>query len=80
MCDWFNILENVTTLTGCGTTGSNDGYHTAACFDGVRGLALQGDGWLYLADTNNHVIRRMNTVAGSGWFLDSFVVVELCHL
>ncbi len=52
--------------------GFEDGDTTSARFRGPQGMALGGD-WLYVADTDNHAIRRIDlqnglvvTVAGTG--------------
>lgn len=63
---------NVTTVAGrVGTPGSTDGIGTSALFNNPTGLACDGTN-LYIADTNNHTIRKMNlstlevtTLAGS---------------
>ncbi len=52
----------VTTLAGqAGTSGSTDGTGAAARFNSPRGIALGPDGDLYVADSNNHLIRRITT-------------------
>jgi sugar lactone lactonase YvrE len=64
----------ITTVAGTGVTGysGDGGPATAAQFDGPRSLALDGAGNLYVADDNNHRIRRIDpagvitTVAGTG--------------
>jgi hypothetical protein len=49
----------VTTIAGTvGTSGKTDGIGTAASFTYPRGLARDGDD-LYVADTNNHSIRKI---------------------
>lgn len=51
----------VTTVVG-GTSrpGSGDGQGGLARFDGPRGLAYDGLGYLYVADTENSTIRRIS--------------------
>jgi DNA-binding beta-propeller fold protein YncE len=49
----------VTTLAGCGCPppGGNDGTGDAARFQFPSGIAIDGAGILYVADSNNHTIR-----------------------
>jgi len=47
------------TLCGAGATGNTDGNCTQARFYEPSGLSL-ADGILYIADTNNHAIRRIS--------------------
>jgi alpha-tubulin suppressor-like RCC1 family protein len=62
----------VSTLAGStGVAGSADGTGTAARFRGPQGLAIDSGSNLYVADTNNHTIRKVvpstgvvTTVAG----------------
>lgn len=55
----------VSTLAGsAGARGSQDGTGNAARFDGPTAAALAADGTLYVADTQNHTIRRV-TAAGA---------------
>jgi sugar lactone lactonase YvrE len=54
----------VTTFAGGpNLTGSTDGTGTAARFYSPRGLAIGAVGTIYVADSNNHTIRRI-TAAG----------------
>jgi hypothetical protein len=53
----------VTTLAGSGTAGSADGTGGAAQFSGPQGLAYSA-GNLYVADTNNHTIRKVVVSTG----------------
>ena len=61
----------VSTLAG-GERGYVDGDPTVARFDTPSGLAIDAAGTLYVADTGNNVIRRINaqgivsTIAGDG--------------
>ncbi len=61
----------VTTVAGQGQAGTADGIGSTAGFDEPEGIALDPDGNLYIADTDNQTIRRMTpdsaevtTVAG----------------
>jgi hypothetical protein len=52
----------VTTLAGtAGTSGSVDGTGTAARFGAPRGVAVDSAGNVYVADGNNHTIRKITT-------------------
>ncbi len=62
----------VRQVVGCGEAGLADGDFGTASFDHPQGMALDGD-VLYVADTENHAIRRVDlaggkvaTVAGTG--------------
>jgi sugar lactone lactonase YvrE len=61
----------VATLAGNGTCGSADGRSTSAQFCNPKGVALDQWGNLWIADTGNHTVRRIDvngnvsTVAGS---------------
>ena len=66
---------NIVTVAGTGRAGftGDGGTATAARLDLPTALALDGTGNLYIADTNNHRVRRvavgtglMATVAGNG--------------
>jgi thiol-disulfide isomerase/thioredoxin/DNA-binding beta-propeller fold protein YncE len=63
---------DVLAAYGSGRRGSDDGPALEASFNAPQGLAL-GDGTLYVADTNNHLIRSIDlasgdvtTIAGTG--------------
>lgn len=63
---------SVTTLAGTlGISGAADGLGTAASFNAPRGIVVDGLGNLYVADTGNHVIRKItpanqvSTLAGN---------------
>ena len=52
----------VTTLAGmAGMNGSSDGPGAAARFDSPSGVAVDGAGNLYVADTNNSTIRKITS-------------------
>jgi streptogramin lyase len=62
----------VTTLAGTNAVGAAEGIGTAARFSGATGLAIDATGNIYVADRDNHKIRRVTpagvvtTFAGSG--------------
>ena len=62
----------VSTFAGSGIFGYADGNGTAASFTGPSGVAVDGTGNVYVADTNNHLIRKIapngdvTTFAGRG--------------
>jgi sugar lactone lactonase YvrE len=58
----------VTTIAGTASAsgGSADGTNQAAQFYGPSGLALDGAGNLYVADTSNDTIRKLTPV-GTNW-------------
>jgi len=61
----------VTTLAGSGAFGSSDGTGAAARFNRPRGVAVDGSGNVYVADTENNSVRKITsagvvtTVVGS---------------
>jgi sugar lactone lactonase YvrE len=54
----------VSTLAGNGTAGYAVGTGTAAQFNTPTGLGLGPDGFLYVADSKNYVVRKVNTTTG----------------
>jgi sugar lactone lactonase YvrE len=57
---------NITTIAGTSTQGfsGDTGPATAATLDSPQGLALDTAGNLYIADTHNQRIRKLNLTAG----------------
>ncbi len=52
----------VTTYAGTGSSGSTDNATaTSASFNRPQGIAIDGAGNLYVADSNNHTIRRITS-------------------
>ncbi|MDX1671035.1 MAG: IPT/TIG domain-containing protein [Balneolaceae bacterium] len=63
--------QAVTTLAGDGTPGYRDGPVSEAKFNRPFGITIDRDGTLYVADSQNHVIRKISegtvsTLAGTG--------------
>jgi sugar lactone lactonase YvrE len=52
--------EKVTTLAGTGVAGNSSGPAGESTFNNPQGLALDGRGNLWVADSGNHTIRRIN--------------------
>jgi sugar lactone lactonase YvrE len=63
----FDTTGNITTIAGNGTQGfSGDaGPATSATLDSPQGLALDTANNLYIADTHNHRIRKLNLTTGT---------------
>ncbi|MDX8386104.1 MAG: hypothetical protein R8M11_06265, partial [Gallionella sp.] len=55
--------SRVDTLAGSGTKGNADGFGEAASFNHPRGVVVDGL-HLYVTDTGNHAIRKINIVTG----------------
>lgn len=69
---YLNLSDGtVTTLAGSGSEGAKDDTGTSATFDRPTGLVSDGEGGLYVADSDNHLIRYIDasgvvtTYAGS---------------
>jgi len=67
-----NAADTVATLAGSGAAGVADGAGAAAQFSNPNGVAVDGAGNVYVADTGNSRIRKIapngsvTTIAGSG--------------
>jgi len=65
---------NVSTLAGNGITGSANGQKTLAQFNFPQGIAVDSAGNVFVADSFNHLIRKIDkagnvsTLAGAGTF------------
>ncbi len=69
----IDITGNVTTIAGNGNIGYADGYYQDAEFDYPRGIVMDSEGNLFISDSWNHRIRKINlmdslvsTFAGGG--------------
>jgi hypothetical protein len=61
---WLSLTRtiiggNVTTVAGTVSSGSTDGNGTSASFRTPHGVAVDGSGNVYVADTHNHIIRKV---------------------
>ena len=50
------------TLAGSGEAGSSDGVGVGAAFDTPQGVVLDNRGNLWVADSGNHTVRRINLI------------------
>ena len=55
----IDTTQNVTTYAGTGVVGNADG--ATATFNAPQGIAIDSAGVLYVADTGNHIIRKIDT-------------------
>ena len=64
--------RKISTLAGSATAGADNGNGTATQFNRPNGVAVDSSGILYVADANNHRIRKITpggvvtTIAGDG--------------
>lgn len=68
----IDTLGNVTTIAGNGTSGNTNGLGTNAQFSGPSGICVNENGQIIIADTDNNLIRLIETsgyvttLAGTG--------------
>jgi sugar lactone lactonase YvrE len=63
----ITAMGQVTTIAGlAGMIGSADGPGPQARFNGPTGIAVDNAGNIYVADTNNHTVRKCVVVPASG--------------
>ena len=62
----------VSTIAGAAANphGSADGTNGAATFNGPAGIAVAGNGSLFIADANNNIIRQI-TPSGTNWVVST---------
>lgn len=59
----IDVNGNVTTVGGiAGSSGDTNGNFTISKFNGPRGVAVDSGGHLLVADTGNHLIRRISNI------------------
>lgn len=69
-CDGKTDIGCVSTFAGsAGSSGFTNGIGNSSRFNGPTGLALDTSGNLYVADTNNNVIRRVDASGRVSTFL-----------
>ncbi|MCX6996754.1 MAG: hypothetical protein NTV49_06635, partial [Kiritimatiellaeota bacterium] len=62
------VAGRVTTLAGqAGVSGITDSLGNAARFNHPAGVAVDAAGIVYVADRDNHTIRKITPVVGSAW-------------
>ena len=55
----------MSTVAGSTTSGYVDGVGTVAKFSGPRGVSIDSEGNVWIADFENNVIRIINTAGGN---------------
>ncbi|MEI6715526.1 MAG: hypothetical protein WCO60_17350 [Verrucomicrobiota bacterium] len=57
----ISVAAVVSTLAGSGTAGSEDGTGSAASFSNPTGVAVDGNGTVYVADSANRSVRQITS-------------------
>jgi sugar lactone lactonase YvrE len=60
----IDVEGRVTTIAGTGKPGADDGPSHSASFFFPTALAVDGSGNIYVADTRNHLVRRITADGG----------------
>ena len=63
-CSLVARQGDVRTLAGTGEVGRKDGPRDQATFNNPQGLVVDDDRAVYVADTDNHLIRRLDPTTG----------------
>ena len=64
-------------LAGTGEVGYNDGEPGSVQFNKPRSFAVDSKGNVYVADRNNFVIRKINTLGFSIYIFFSFFFLQI---
>jgi len=75
---WPNGL--VTTVAGTGVPGSANGTGDVAQFSQPEGVAVTAGGWIYVADSVNHIIRRIVQTGSDPYQPTSYTVTTVAGL
>ncbi len=65
------VVTTIAGLAGNGNTGTNDGLGKAARFDWPLAIAIDSISRMYVADYNNHCIRKLES-QGTNWLVTTF--------
>lgn len=71
----------ISTVAGTGSYGYVDGATGSSEFGFPEAIALDSDGTMYVADTDNHAIRKIHngqvsTISDSGWYYPKGILVS----
>ena len=69
--NWSRAIgqNNTFLVAGSGSASSTEGQGSAAAFSSPYGVAVDPDGWLYVADYGNHRIRKINTTTNQTYLV-----------